>query len=75
VLALVVLRWGRLPEPTRCLGWLLQLGLWLPLVHREQAVITLQAQQHLRRAYAWLQSQGLRRIWVEPQAYAIPCPW
>jgi hypothetical protein len=34
VLAPLALRWGRLPAPTRRLGWLLwlQLGLWLPLV-------------------------------------------
>lgn len=146
-LAPVALRWGRLPAPTRRLGWLLwlQLGVWLPLVlgqrvyppartllpvllafflllgvlaqvawgwgraahaawlpgwggrwpgaglgaplalalgltayggyrlHREQAVIGQQRQQQrqLRQAYAWLQGQPLRRIWVEPRAYAI----
>ncbi|MDO7886298.1 hypothetical protein [Hymenobacter cheonanensis] len=146
-LAPAALRRGRLPEPTRRLGWLLlgQLGLWLPLLlvqrvyppartllpvllaffllagvlgqaawawgratwpagspglrparwpagtpgHlalalvlaayggyrllREQAVLAAQVrqQQQLRRAYGWLQSQGLRRIWVEPRAYAL----
>jgi hypothetical protein len=42
-------------------------------LHREQAVISQQRQQQqqLRQAYGWLQGQGLRRIWVEPRAYAI----
>lgn len=140
-LAPAALRWGRLPEPARRLGWLLlaQLGLWLPLVlgqrvyppartllpvllaffllvallgqagwarwrpvgegrpagrlapvgpllllgllgayggyrlHREQAIITALTRQQLRLrdAYAWLRTQPLRRIWVEPRAYAI----
>ena len=141
-LAPVVLRWGRLPAPTRRLGWLLwlQLALWLPLalaqhvyppartlllvllafflllgllsqaawassgpwakragasartrwllplgllvvlgayggyrLRREQLIIEQQQQQQqqLRQAYAWLRRQSLRRIWVEPRAYAI----
>ncbi|GAB3636032.1 hypothetical protein GCM10027422_16220 [Hymenobacter arcticus] len=42
-------------------------------LHREQAVIRAQIQQQvaLRQAYAWLRTQPLRRVWVEPRAYAL----
>jgi hypothetical protein len=59
-------------------GTILALGLVLAgyggyRLHREQAVIQEHARQQLqlRQAYGWLQAQGLRRIWVEPRAYAI----
>ncbi|GAA4498919.1 hypothetical protein GCM10023172_16750 [Hymenobacter ginsengisoli] len=139
-LAPVALCWGRVPQPTRRLGWVLwlQVGLWLPVVlgqrvyppartlllvllaffllvailgqaawtsgpgvvksvgaliyklrllvllvvlgayggyrlHREQTIIQqlTRQQQELRQVYAWLRSQPLRRIWVEPRAYAL----
>jgi hypothetical protein len=40
---------------------------------REQIVIQLRVteQTGLRRDYAWLRAQPLRRVWVEPRAYAI----
>jgi len=40
---------------------------------REQVIITLKTaeQTGLRRDYAWLRTQPLRRVWVEPRAYAI----
>ena len=145
LLAPVALRWGRLPAPTRRLGWLLyaQLGGWLPVavaqhvyppartlllvllaffllsavlaqaaatyvtaragrppgwgllagkpglrlaalalvlgtyggyrLRREQAIISHLSQQQtaLRQAYAWLRTQPLRRVWVEPRGYAL----
>lgn len=42
-------------------------------LHREQAVISAQTRQQvaLRQAYAWLRTQPLRRVWVEPRAYAL----
>jgi hypothetical protein len=59
---------------------LVPLGLLLVLggyggyrLRREQAIIRQQTQQQqqLRQAYNWLQSQPLRRIWVEPRPYAL----
>ncbi|MDJ0365829.1 hypothetical protein QMK33_11760 [Hymenobacter sp. H14-R3] len=42
-------------------------------LHREQAVISVHTRQQaaLREAYAWLRTQPLRRVWVEPRAYAL----
>ena len=42
-------------------------------LHREQAIIAQQTRQQvvLHQDYAWLRAQPLRRIWVEPRAYAI----
>ncbi len=42
-------------------------------LQREQAILTEQARQQvaLRQAYAWLRTQPLRRVWVEPRAYAL----
>ena len=60
-------RWGL---PLLALTLLVYSGYRL---HREQVVIVgrRQEQQELRRAYRWLRRQPLRRIWVEPRAYAI----
>ena len=40
---------------------------------REQVVLALRAREQagLRRDEAWLRTQALRRVWVEPRAYAI----
>jgi hypothetical protein len=42
-------------------------------LRREQVIITQQTRQQvaLRQAYAWLRTQPLRRVWVEPRAYAL----
>jgi len=42
-------------------------------LHREQAVIGQQTRQQelLQRAYGWLRTQPVRRIWVEARPYAI----
>jgi hypothetical protein len=42
-------------------------------LQREQVVMQVHTQQQvaLRQAYAWLRTQPLRRVWVEPRAYAL----
>ena len=83
VLAQVAGAWVKARWPGRAASWagaasVLALGLGLGAyggyrLRREQAVVQqlVQQQQELRRAYAWLRGQPLRRIWVEPRAYAI----
>ncbi|MGI4762181.1 MAG: hypothetical protein ACRYF0_15845 [Janthinobacterium lividum] len=65
---------GASSVPASCLALALGLaGYGGYRLHREQAVLgqQLRQQQQLRRAYDWLRGQPLRRIWVEPRAYAI----
>jgi len=69
--------WRPLARPGAALGPLALAGLLAAYggyrLRREQVIIAQQTQQqqYLRAAYAWLQAQGRRRIWVEPRAYAI----
>jgi hypothetical protein len=62
----VALRWGRLPEPTRRLGWLLwlQLGGWLPLVLGQRVYPPARTLLFVLLAFFLLTAILLQAAWV-----------
>jgi hypothetical protein len=65
------------PWPVLVVLGLLLSGYGAYRLHREQAVISAQAQQQrvLRRAYQWLRARHPRRVWVPAEARSFLLFW
>jgi len=73
----LALRGGRLPAPTRRLGWLLwlQLGLWLPLVLGQHVYPPARTLLLVLLAFFLLVAIGAQGLWHALTSWPGPRPW